>query len=213
MKKHPRPAPARHPVSEHTHTHPPLRPTTAPEESPLLRLWALGDKCVPTPFVFWWVASPPNREDDVCHLSGLKKWDACYRVTDRFVAHVSGLDGHYPPATLHPHHNGFRLMPVSGAGGLMSPEAAEQVLESYLNVLPSKFWTAFLAELFGGSARPLRRGWVEHFRTLPWHSVRFEQPFKAGIVEPTYQLRKRGSNWVFFVGARSGDPRHEYLPL
>jgi len=53
-------------------------------------------------------------------------------------------------------------------------------------------------------------GIVKNFRRAPWHSLRLEQPFSAGVIEPIYKFRKAAGQAEFWVGARSGQVRLEF---
>ena len=179
-----------------------------PEESYFFRMWANADQHVPYPYVYWWHARP--REGRRSHkLDSLRCWEFRYRITNEFAVHLAGEDTRLQPGVLLRENYGYRLMPVPGRFGLLTPEAANEVLERHLEGQTRRFWEYFIREIEGQHTAVNPEKCIPHFRKLEWGSLRFEQPFAAGIVEPFYKFHKAGSRCEFWVGARSGRVRHE----
>lgn len=186
----------------------PHRPEEHREESYFFRMWDNADHHVPYPYIYWWRARP--REGRKSHkLESLRCWEFRYRITNEFSVRLTGEDQHLEPGTLLRENYSYRLMPVPGRYGLLTPEAANEVLERHLHGQTLRFWEFFIREIEGRHAELKFAKRVEHFRRLPWGSLRFDQPFVAGVVEPFYKFHKAGSRCEFWVGARSGRVRHE----
>lgn len=170
--------------------------------------WETADRHVPFPYVYWWIALPrPGRR--AARLDALRRWDSSYRITNEFSIHLSGQDGVFAPGVLRRENYSFRLMPVQGRQGLLTPEGAEQILERHLERQHAGFWQMFLREIDERHVAVKIEKCLEHYRRVDWHSLRFEQPFAAGVIEPFYKFRKVRSRSEFWVGARTGRIRHE----
>ncbi len=190
------------------------RPRPDPDDLPqsyFFQTWEMADKLVPFPYTYWWVARPfsgraPRRLED------LRRWDFCYRITNDFTIHLSGEDRAFNPGILRRENYAFRLMATQGRQGMITPEGAEQILERYLECQQGGFWRLFLIELEIELSVFRPEKCLEHYRRLEWQSLRFEQPFAAGVIEPVYKFRKARSRCEFSVGARTGRVKHEHVP-
>jgi hypothetical protein len=174
----------------------------------LFSLWQQADQHVPFPFLYRLTAQSTGSQAAL-NLSDLGRIDFVYRITNDFVAHLRLEHGEISPAILYHESYSFQLMPIQGHQGLMPPEEAQKILEAHLGAQPHSFWDAFLSELEPepeATAEPLER-----FRHTAWHSLRLEQPFGAGVIEPFYKFRKAGSHCEFWIGSRTGIARIEHV--
>lgn len=186
----------------------PRRPE--PRAVRLFHLWENADQLVPFPGLYQIAAQPGGGE--ALRLDQLNRCTFVYRVTNNFIAELTFADGSFGPATLHARAFGFRFTSIPGHFGLMPPEDAEHLLELHLERKERKFWNDFFFPIDPAlaAASPSRaESWLEHYRRLPWHSLRLEQPFGAGFGEPFYKFRKLASRHEFWVGARTGGIREE----
>jgi len=190
--------------------------TAYPPPSPirLFQVWESADQRVPFASLYSLVACAGPGEPAL-KLEHLHHCAFVYRVTDSWVADLAFADGSFGPATLRAQPYGFKVVGIPGRYGLMPPGEAGQLLELYLGRKERKFWSDFLFELAPElkiDARVRADFFLDHYRQVPWHSLRLEQPFGAGFGEPFYKFRKRGSRYEFWVGARTGNIRDELAP-
>lgn len=195
--------------------HPPSgeRGRGAPQ-SFLFGQWALADQHVPYPFLFFWLARPPG-DQPAAKLHHLSHIDFIYSITGDFIAHLASKNGVFSRAVIHGEAFGYRLLPIQGQRGLMTPEAAERAIESYPLLRQLEFWEQFYYETGLGLEKVIELEidhLFERYRQLPWHSLRLERPLRAGVLEPLYRFRKANSRCEFVVGAMTGTVRHEFVP-
>lgn len=180
-----------------------MSPAAKPQESRkrrpeggILYAWQQADQQVPFPTLYRALAQP-SAGQTAAPLRALNRFEFVYRVTESFVARFAGDLGNFQTPALVRESFNFRLMPIAGSQGLISPEDAERCVEHYLKANPVPFWSGAGA----GEPPKARRGGDRGY--LRWRSLLIEQPFRAGIIEPFYIFQSESGFHEFCVGART----------
>jgi hypothetical protein len=176
--------------------------------SPIFRIWTQADRQVPFPFLCRWRFHPPTGQT-AATLHHLTEAEFVYRMSNLFVAELRYAAGEFAPATLLPSPLDYRLLPMQGCQGLISPETAEEILQRHLEQQSADFWSRVWAD---EAAAGMTAACVERFRQLHWISVALDQPNRSphaqnpglSIVEPQYRFLKHDFPLELLVGARTG---------
>lgn len=187
---------------------PPPAPAPGPSIDPLFRDWQNALPQVPTHLLYRIEArSRPNRS--AATLQELTRVEFVFRVANAFVADVAFHEAKLmPPVTLRREPLAFRFTTLSGPEGLISTAEAAAHLEAFLIRQPPEVCATLARDL---EQSPAADGadLVERFRRVAWRSLRLDQPFAAGVMEPTYTLRKVPGRVRFLIGARTGTAKWE----
>lgn len=193
------------------------RPHPHRPSSPLFDLWEAADQCVPFNFLLFWVARPPEKKATAT-LAELTHVDFVYSVTADFVALLGCRHNAFTPVVLEraPRRSGeFNFMPIMARRDLrLTPDQAEERIETYLLRQDLRFWEQFFLETGLGLDEVLKleiKLLCARYRQLPWHSVRLEWPRRAGTMEPIYKFRRHHCRCEFWVGAQSGEVEHHHV--
>lgn len=178
------------------------------------RIWELADQCVPYKFLLFWSAHAPEGQlartiDDLRHV------DFIYSIAADFIAITGCRNNVFTPVLLEPNPRRSGTPPyrviIGRPDQLLTPGSAELHLERYLAKQARKFWEEFWRDI----AHPARAAHeiaefrhLEHYRALPWQSLRLEWSTRSGAFEPQYVFRKAGSRCEFRVGAQFGSIMH-----
>lgn len=173
-----------------------------PTSSPFFSLWQQADQWVPTPFLYYWIATSRDSKTTT-RLAALRDVVFVYSVGNSFCAHLTAHDGQFSPATLVRESPAYRFMPISGRTGLITPETAEHAITDYLPVAAKDLLREY-AEPAAATSEESEVTLIARFHQTPWKMLRLERPMRAGQVEPVYRFLKVGSQVEFIVGAASG---------
>lgn len=167
----------------------------------LFWLWEEADRLVP----FRWLyraEALPRVGHTARDLDELVRFEFLYRITDGFVARVSGERGALGPAILRRESYQYEFTPVRDRSDLLTPSQAMEALLQDLERREREFWERILKPEEVARAAAVTS--FVHFNSHGWDRLRLEQPFAAGIREPFYQFRKACTEVEFWVGALTG---------
>lgn len=182
-----------------------LSSTAVPEaqgKSLIFEAWRRAEQQVPFPFLYSLEATP-RKGQAAGSLADLSTIQFAFRITAEFTAQVTLANGAFGTGELRRENLAFRLMPMQGSTGLLTPEAALQHLVRELpRLAPEKDEQA-------PGVKSSRRGAKPEASIPAWASLALLQNFQAGIIEPHYFFREYDSTRQFVVGARTGRVRVE----
>lgn len=187
---------------------PPLASAPAAIVAPLFRDWQNALPQVPVHLLYRIEArSRPHR--NAATLDELTRVGFVFRVANAFVAEVGFQEAKLvPPVVLRREPLAFRFTTLPGPDGIISPAEAAAHVEAFL-IRQRGDDCAALARDFERPGAVDGMGLLAIFRGLAWRSLRLDQPFAAGVREPTYTLAKALGQTRFLVGARTGTVRLE----
>lgn len=164
----------------------------------LFSSWQQADQCVPYPTLYR-ITILPAEGKAAAPLEELVRFEFVYRITESYVARFSSDMGRFHAPALYRESYNFRLMPILGSQGLISPTDAEKAIKQFLKTNSVPFWPQAGEAQQGKNRKP-----HPHAR-LHWRSLLLEQPFRAGVVEPYYIFQSESGFHEFCVGARTQD--------
>lgn len=167
----------------------------------------MADQMVPTPSLYWWKLQPLNDRSGIS-LRHLSISEFIYRISDSFTAHILGRECAFSPAMLQRESFGYQRLPIRSREWLITPEAAERALDTFLTYQHRDFWASYWI----APGRDDLHDPLGAFRKRSWQSLCLEHLLQPGIREPSYKFRKTGSRHELWVGAYTSEVQMRLLP-